>query len=637
MNTLQRPIEGCAANEPRQATRSRGNPVSRWSPGIISCAGVNRSPCSNSNAVYAVTRRILSLLLLLASSMTPVSLHAESHALIPKPQEVVPGEGEFRIAPAATTICYRDARLAFAATWLSGQLSRTFDTEIKPIQIDSVPARNSIFLEFATGRTAPRPEGYRLIVTEDRATISASDPSGALYGAVTLLQLGPAETFRDFALFDSVPGNDPGKENSQAPRWHRVQYPAPKSIDAFSVPCLSIDDSPRFAWRGLLIDPARFYISIEEMKRYVDYMLLHKLNNLQIHFTDSQGWRIEIKKFPALVTTGAVGVGQQSENVRTYPKDSKPKGCYYYTQEELKDFVAYAADRGVTIVPEIEMPGHTGAPLRSCPELLCQGSDQIQLSDSICVGQESTYQTLETILDEIMEIFPSQYIHLGTDECWRGNWEHCTHCRAKMQEIGVDETLPLHGYFVERMSDYLQSKGRTAAGWDEIFETGSKPGILGMFWRGHSPEAVRMVEQATKDRQLLVMTPTTHCYLDYPQAKELRNDPRGHGNRVVSLEKTYSYEPIPDYLAPELHSNIVGLQGNLWGEQLLSFPHMLYQTWPRACAVAEVGWSNHDGRDYGEFLARLKKTHLQRLLRRGRYVSRAGSRRRAGSGASRSG
>jgi hexosaminidase len=485
---------------------------------------------------------------------------------------------------------------------------------MEPIQVDSAPARNSISFEFAGGRTFPRPEGYRLHVTEHRATISASDPSGALYGAVTLLQLGPAETFRNFALFDSIPGDDPGEENQQAPRWHRVQYPAPKSIDQFSVPCLSIDDSPRFAWRGLLIDPARFYISIEEMKRYVDYMLLHKLNKLQIHFTDSQGWRIDIKKFPALVTTGAIGVGHQAENVRTYPKDdSKPKGCYYYTQEELKDFVAYASDRGVTVVPEIEMPGHTGALLRSCRELLCQGSDQIKLGNSICIGQESTYQTLEGILDEVLEIFPSQYIHLGTDECRRGNWEHCTYCRAKMQELGVDDTLPLHGYFVERMSGYLQSRGRTAAGWDEIFETGSKPGILGMFWRGHSPEAVRMVEQAAKERQLLVMTPTTHCYLDYRQARELRNDPRGHGNRFVSLEKTYSFEPIPDYLAPELHVNIVGLQGNLWGEQLLSFPHMLYQTWPRACAVAEVGWSGHEGRDYEEFLARLKEKHLRRL------------------------
>jgi hexosaminidase len=350
------------------------------------------------------------------------------------------------------------------------------------------------------------------------------------------------------------------------------------------------------------------------MKRYVDYMLLHKLNKLQIHFTDSQGWRIEITKFPALVTTGAIGVGHQPKNVRTYPKnDSKRKGRYYYTQEELKDFVAYAADRGVTVVPEIEMPGHTGALLRSYPELLCQGSDQIKLGNSICVGKESTYQTLEDILDEIMEIFPSQYIHLGTDECSRGNWVHCTHCRAKMKELGVDDTLPLHGYFVERMSDYLQSKGRTAAGWDEIFETGSKPGILGMFWRGHSPEAVRMVKQAAKERQLLVMTPTTHCYLDYRQAKDLENDPRGLGNRVVSLEKIYSFEPIPDYLAPELHTNIVGLQGNLWGELLFSFPHMLYQTWPRGCAVAEVGWSNPEGRDYEEFLARLRRTHLQRL------------------------
>jgi hexosaminidase len=452
------------------------------------------------------------------------------------------------------------------------------------------------------------------MVTEDRVTIVAGDPSGALYGAVSLLQLGPAEAFRNFALFDSVPGGDPGLENKQGSRWHRVQFPAPKPIDTFSVPCVSIDDAPRFSWRGLLIDPARFYISIEEMKRYVDYMLLHKLNQLQIHFTDSQGWRIEIKKFPALVTTGAVGVGNQRKNIRTYPKnDAKQKGCYYYTRKELKDFVAYAAERGVTVVPEIEMPGHTGALLRSYPELSCRGSDRVKPGHSICVGQENTYEMLEGILGEVLEIFPSPYIHLGTDECWRGNWEHCTDCRAKMKELGVDNTLPLHGYFVKRMSDYLQSKGRTAAGWDEIFETGNKPGILGMFWRGHSPEAVNLVKEAAQKGQLLVMTPTTHCYLDYRQAKEPNNDPRGFGKHYITLAKTYDLEPIPDYLAPEMHSNIVGMQGNLWGEMLLSFPHMLYQTWPRACALAEVGWSDAGGRDYGEFLARLKRSHLPRL------------------------
>jgi hexosaminidase len=504
--------------------------------------------------------------------------------------------------------------LEFAATWLSGQLSRAFDMVVKPIQIDSKPPRDCIFLELATGQDVPPPEGYRLVVTPQRATIVAGDPSGALYGAVTFLQLGPPETFRKFALSDSVPGGDPGEENEQAPRWHRVQHPAPEPIGQFSVPCVSIDDAPRFSWRGLLIDPARFYVSIEEIKRYVDYMLLHKLNKLQIHFTDSQGWRIEIKKFPALVTTGAVGVGNQRKNVRTYPRgDSKPKGCYYYTQEELKDLVGYAIERGVTVVPEIEMPGHTGALLRSCPDLNCRGDDRIKPGHSICVGQENTYRTLEAILDEVMEIFPSPYIHLGTDECWRGNWEHCSDCRAKRRELGVDDTLPLHGYFVERMSDYLQSKGRMAAGWDEIFETGSKPGILGMFWRGHSPEAVRMVKQAAQDRQLLVMTPTTHCYLDYRQAKELADDPRGLGNTFISLKKTYSFEPIPDYLAPELHPNIVGVQGNLWGELLFSFPHMLYQTWPRACALAEVGWSDVEGRDYGDFHRRLKKAHLPRL------------------------
>lgn len=562
---------------------------------------------------YAVRLRRLLTLLYLASWFTPMSLHAAKPALVPKPQSIVQSEGEFLITP-TTTICYRDERLAFAASWLAEQLSRTLNTEVKPIRVDSAPDQNSVFFDFVTDDAAPRPEGYRLVVAERRATISAGDPSGALYGAVTLLQLGPPETFRNFALCDSVPGKDPGEENGRAPRWHRVQYPAPKPIDQFSVPCISIDDFPRFVWRGLLIDPARFYMSVDEIKRYVDYMLLHKLNRLQVHFTDGQGWRIEIKKYPKLVTVGAVGVGNQPENVRNYPKDdSKPSGCYYYTQEELRELVAYAAARGVTVVPEIEMPGHTGALLRSYPELLCEGSEKIKLGNSLCVGDENTYRVLEDILDEIMEIFPGRYIHLGTDECRRDNWAHCTHCRAKMRELGVEETLPLHGYFVERMSSYLEAKGRMAAGWDEIFETGNKPGILGMFWRAHSREAARLVEQAAKERQLLVMTPTTHCYLDYRQAKELTNDPRGLGNRVITLEKVYSLEPIPQYLAPELHANILGLQGNLWGELLLSFPHMLYQTWPRACALAEVGWSDPAGRDYGEFLARLKAAHLRRL------------------------
>ncbi|MCP5519919.1 MAG: beta-N-acetylhexosaminidase [Verrucomicrobiales bacterium] len=562
-----------------------------------------------------MTRRLFPLLLvLLASVLTPVLLPAGSFALVPAPRKVVAGDGEFRIDPQVTAICYRDDRLAFGAAWLAGQLSRAFDREMEAVRVESAPARDSVLLELATGHDLPPAEGYRLEVTPQGATVSAGDPRGALYGAVTLLQLGPAEAFRNLALCDSIPGADPGEENRQGPRWHRVQFPPPAPIKVFTIPCVSVEDAPRFAWRGLLIDPARFYVSLEEMKRYVDIMLLHKLNTLQIHLTDGQGWRMEIQGFPALMTTGALGVGNQPGNVRVYPRaGSKPGGCYYYTQAELKDLVAYAGDRGVTIVPEIEMPGHTGALLRSYPELLCQGSGEIKPGNSICVGQERTYEVLSAILDEVMAVFPGRYIHLGTDECWRGNWEHCTHCRAKMRELGVTNTLALHGYFVERMSAYLRSKGRTAAGWDEIFETGNKPGILGMFWRGHSPEAVRLVERAAKQGQLLVMTPTTHCYLDYRQAEDLSNDPPGLGNSVVSLEKVYGFEPIPDYLAPELQRNVVGLQGNLWGEVLFSYPQMLYQTWPRACALAEVGWSSPAGRDYGEFLERLKQAHLDRL------------------------
>ena len=545
---------------------------------------------------------------LLAQAVHVAPARAQTQpALIPKPVQVSIGSGQFTITP-ATKVLYGkgDDRLADAAEYLAGRLSLAFDKEVTARPSDATePAAGTILLTTAPADAELGDEGYSLTVTERGVVILAAKAAGAFYGGITLLQLAPAEAFRAPAMVEGKPG---GKPTLEAPRpCDEPNRSTAKPVDSLAVPCAKILDKPRFPWRGLLIDPARDFWTIDELKQYVDYLALHKLNSLQIHLTDHENWCAEVMKYPNLTPEKERNAANPEEVARqTYHKLAR----HYYTQEELKSLVAFARKRFVNIVPEFEMPGHCGALMRAYPECGCTVDSKPMPGGEVCPGKEKTYQVLQEILDEMLEVFPGQYIHIGADECSKRYWGQCADCRRRMQTEGLQDVTELHGYFVRRMADYLRNKGRTLVGWDEILESGAKSGAVGMYWR--SGQSEKFVEMALKHGQRLVMTPTAHCYFDFVQSPEKESEPQGFGGSVITLKKAYELEPVPDSIQRADPKLVLGVQANLWGERMKTFPHLLYMTYPRACALSEVAWSPAEGRNYAEFYARLAD-HLKRL------------------------
>jgi len=528
-------------------------------------------------------------------------------ALIPKPVHVSMAAGQFAITP-ATKVLYGkgDARLADAAEYLAGRLSQAFDKKVAAEPSDaSEPPTGAILLTTAQADTALGDEGYALTVTEQGVVIRAPKAAGAFYGGITLLQLAPPEAFRGQALVEGQLG---AKATVPAARpCDEPNYSTARPVDSLAVPCATIKDKPRFAWRGLLIDPARHFWTIDELKQYADYMALHKLNTLQIHLTDHENWCTEVMEYPKLTPEKERNAANPDNVARhTYHKLAR----HYYTQEELKSLVEFAKKRFVTIVPEFEMPGHSGALLRGCPQCGCTVDGKQVGGGEVCPGNEKTYQVLEEILDEMLEIFPNRYIHIGADECSKRNWGKCSECQRRMQAEGLKNVTQLHGYFVRRMAEYLQKKGRTLVGWDEILESGAKAGAIGMYWR--SGTADKLVKMAAQNGQYLVMTPTNHCYFDYVQSPEKQSEPQGLGESVITLRRAYELNPLPDYIRQADPKLVLGVQANLWGERLKTFPHVLYMTYPRACGLCEVAWSGAEPREYAEFYARVL-VHLKRL------------------------
>jgi len=528
-------------------------------------------------------------------------------ALMPKPVRLSLGAGQFTITP-ATRVLYGtgDARLADAADYLAGRLSLAFGKKLTARPSDATkPPAGAILLTTAGADAKLGGEGYSLTVTARGAVIRAPKAAGAFYGGITLLQLAPPAAFRAPAMVEGTLG---GKPTVKPPRpCDEPNIPAAKPVDSLAVPCATVTDKPRFAWRGLLIDPARHFWTIDELKQYVDYLALHKLNSLQIHLTDHQNWCAEIMKYPTLTPEKARNAADpQRVAKQTYHNLAR----HYYTQDELKSLVAFAAKRFVNIVPEFEMPGHSGAFLRGRPECGCTVDGKQMRGGEVCPGKEKTYQVLQGMLDEMLEVFPSRYIHIGADECGKRYWRKCTDCQKRMQAEGLKDVTQLHGYFVSRMSEYLRGKGRTLVGWDEILESGAKAGAIGMYWR--SGRSDKLIEMASKNGQYLVMTPTAHCYFDYVQSPEKQSEPQGFGRSVITMRRTYELNPLPDYIRQANPKLVLGAQANLWGERMKTFPHILYMTYPRACALSEVAWSPAAGRSYAEFHGRLLK-HLKRL------------------------
>ncbi|MCQ2135874.1 MAG: beta-N-acetylhexosaminidase [Bacteroidales bacterium] len=372
-----------------------------------------------------------------------------------------------------------------------------------------------------------------------------------------------------------------------------------------SIPAVSINDKPHFAYRGAMLDCCRHFFTVDQVKEWIDIIALHKINIFHWHLTEDQGWRIEIKQYPLLTKVGSVREETQVGKDRTVGNGDKTPYGGYYTQKQIKEIVAYAAARHIDIIPEIEMPGHSVAALTSYPWLGCVGEGyKVRTTwgiseDVLCVGKESTFEFLEKVLDEVCELFPYEYIHIGGDEAPRVRWKSCPDCQAKMKELGFETEAQLQFYLLQRIEKYLNAKGKKIIGWDEILEGGVTPSATVMSWRG----AKGGIKAALQGNDV-VMTPNSHFYLDYPQTKDPEANKEGYVPRhYLPLKTCYSFDPY-DQLDEDAKAHIKGVQANTWCEYIRTFDHVQHMDLPRFAALAEVSWSEE--RDsYENFLARV--------------------------------
>lgn len=369
--------------------------------------------------------------------------------------------------------------------------------------------------------------------------------------------------------------------------------------DTKKIPVMKIEDQPKLAWRGMHLDVCRHFFTVDEVKQYIDYLAMYKLNTFHWHLTDDQGWRIEIKKYPKLTQIGSKRkesmIGAYVDN--TF--DGQPYGPYFYTQEDIKDVVKYAQERHITVVPEIEMPGHALAALSAYPELACtkgpfEPATKWGVFDDVFCPKDETFTFLENVLDEVMQLFPSKYIHIGGDECPKTRWKECSHCQELIKKNNLKDEHGLQSYFIHRIEKYVNSKGRKIIGWDEILEGGLAPNAAVMSWTG-----VNGGIEAAKSKHFAVMTPGAYCYFDHYQG-DPQSEPNAFGG-FTPLEKVYSYNPIPSELNAEQAKYIMGVQANLWTEYILDFKHVQYMIFPRLMALSEVGWGTSDPKKYKEF------------------------------------
>lgn len=427
-------------------------------------------------------------------------------------------------------------------------------------------------------------EEYNLDVTQRKAVVKCSDLNGAVYAIETIKQLLPVEIYK----------NSPAENVS----W--------------TIPCVKIQDKPRFAYRGLHLDPSRHFFDVDEVKRYIDIIVLHKMNTLHWHLTDDQGWRIEIKKYPKLTEIGAY----RDKTLIGHLNDDKgydyTRYGGFYTQDDIREVVEYAASKGVTVIPEVDLPGHMLAALAAYPEYGCTGGPYEVWGrwgvseDVLCAGKEETFEFLEGVLTEVMELFPSEYIHIGGDESPKVRWETCPACQARIKELGLKDGEKysaehyLQSYVTARVERFLNSHGRKIIGWDEILEGDLAPGATVMSWRG-----VEGGLQAAKLGHDAIMTPSTHFYFDYCQSDTPENEPLGIGG-YIPVEKCYSYEPFTPEMTDDEKGHILGVQANLWTEYIKTPDHLEYMLLPRAAALSEVQWCLPENKSYERFLKSMK-------------------------------
>jgi len=497
-----------------------------------------------------------------------------NYEVVPLPSEITTENGASFTLSKATKIVFpqENEKMQRNARFLAEYLE--IATGIKFETTDTPPQKNAIIL--ALGMENENPEAYRIEVAENTITITGSSEAGVFYGIQTLRKATPV-----------------GKNIS-------VTYPQ-----------VIINDQPRFGYRGMMLDVARHFQPVDFVKKFIDMLALHNINRFHWHLTDDQGWRIEIKKFPKLTEIGAF----RKETVigkNTGKYDGTPHGGFY-TQDEIRDIVKYAEERYITIIPEVDLPGHMLAALAAYPELGCTGGPYEVakewgiFEDVLCPGKEATFEFLEGVLSEVMELFPSKYIHIGGDECPKVRWEKCPDCQRRIKELGLKGDNKhtaehyLQSYVTARIEKFLNDHGRNIIGWDEILEGELAPNATVMSWRGM--EGGILAAQMNHD---VIMTPTSYCYFDYYQTQDIENEPLSIGG-YVSIEKVYSFEPVPEVLTPEQKKHILGPQANLWTEYIKTPEHVEYMVMPRIAALCEVQWMQPEKKNYEEFLKRLPR------------------------------
>lgn len=515
-------------------------------------------------------RHLLLLLALLpiAAVAAPAGARADAPlSLIPEPASLTLRDGTFELR-ADTPLVAAEPRGARVARQFADYLQRS--RAIAP-RVHATVAGDAPAIEFrlvpAAGGASP--EAYSLDVSPERIVVGAGDERGLFYGAVTLWHLATADAGTDAVV---------------------------------RIPALHIDDTPRFGWRGLMLDSARHFQSVDEIKQLLDAMALHKLNSFHWHLTDDQGWRLQIRKYPELTQVGACRIPAGDGGID--PRTGKPAPyCGFYTQDQVREIVRYAGERHITVVPEIDIPGHAQAAVATYPQLgSVEGPTRVSnewgVHKYLFNAEEDTFAFLEDVMAEVVELFPGRYVHIGGDEAVKEQWQQSTRVQARMRELGVADEAQLQGYFVERMSRFLAAHGKRVIGWDEILEDELPADATVMSWRGIEGG----IEAARKGHDV-VMTPVSHLYFDYLQT-DSPDEPPGRPT-LIPLRKAYNFEPVPAVLAPDQARHILGLQANVWTEHMRTFDRVEHAFFPRIAAVAETGWTPRARKDYDDFLARL--------------------------------
>ena len=518
--------------------------------------------------------------LLIFVLLTNFTVLAQNQSIIPKPVSLEMRNGNFEIN-SNTAIHIQNKELVGVSNYLKNSIQ-----SISGIQLSNnkhLQQKINLILESNQKLGA---EGYTLDIENQNITIKANSKNGIFYGIQSLLQL----------------------------------LPSIRTNAKLLVPQMKIVDYPRFSWRGMHLDVSRHFFGPEVIKNYINLLATYKMNTFHWHLVDDQGWRIEIKKYPKLTDIGGWRVDKTSINWRERPQatvNESPTYGGFYTQEQLKEIVQYAAERNITIVPEIEMPGHAAAAIAAYPELSCNhqfqlpltGGNYTNISSNFCAGNDSNYTFIKNVLTEVLDIFPSKYIHIGGDEVDKGSWKNCPKCQAKIKTEHLKNEEALQSYFVQSIEKFLISKNRKLIGWDEILEGGLAPEATVMSWRGESGGIA-----AAKMKHQVVMTPGSPCYFDHYQAGP-EGEPFAIGG-FNSLKKVYDYEPIPSELSEEESKYVLGSQGNVWTEFITTAEHLEYMILPRLLALSEVTWSPKGSKDWDDFNSRLQ-SHFKIFCQKG--------------------